>query len=184
MTNRTKDEEITVVLVKVHEALVALTKYIDQMSVKLAGAEAGNKAVAEVVDKNQSANEKEIIMERAKALISHTYGEAQKYTTAVIIGSYGGFFALWAGVRETLPERVMMWSGLLMTISILFFAFFEVFKMTLNSIHFLKGTIWLETPRWFRFLWIINLIFTVPTAFFSVGIMIFSYFNFLYPESF
>ena len=75
---------------------------------------------------------KEIIDAHIK-ILSASYDKAIAYTNIIIIAGYASFFAMWSFTKEFLSPREVLWSALIMSISIVTFVFFEVYKMYFTS---------------------------------------------------
>lgn len=71
-------------------------------------------------------------------ILASAYDKATAYTTVVIFGAYAAYFGIWAYTRDLMTPKVTYWVALLMGISILTFALFEVFKMLVTSREFMK----------------------------------------------
>ncbi|MCI0565105.1 MAG: hypothetical protein MN733_42100 [Nitrososphaera sp.] len=125
------------------------------------------------------------------------FDRAAAYTNLIMLGGYAGAFAIWNFTREHLTEWAEIWAALLLTISLVTFIFFEVFKMVFSSRITLKQRALLtkalppdqfvkelqelglqdsvRTNRWVIPLWIGSLAIAVPTALGAVGIFIWSF---------
>ena len=68
------------------------------------------------------------LLEAQKELLSSSYSKAGAYTNMVLGLGYAGFFGLWALTKEYLTNGQVLWSALLMAISLLTFILFEVYK--------------------------------------------------------
>jgi hypothetical protein len=67
-------------------------------------------------------------MAAAKKLMAkgHTYTMA--YTTLVTSAGYAGFFTTWAFTKDLLSPRLVLWSGALITVSLMTFVGFELYR--------------------------------------------------------
>lgn len=61
------------------------------------------------------------------------------YTNLMLIGGYAGFFALWSGTRSNLPIKANVAIAGLATLSLAIFISFEVYKMVVTALRFLKN---------------------------------------------
>jgi hypothetical protein len=77
-------------------------------------------------------------VEAQKEVLAGIYSQAMAYTNLVIGAGYVAFFATWAFTRSFLTPRQILWSALLMTISVLAFVAFEVYKSFFISLSVLK----------------------------------------------
>ena len=66
-------------------------------------------------------------------MVTVSYDKAASYTTVIIFGGYAGFFAIWQLSKEYLTKPQVLWSALLILVSLLVFVMFEVYKMTYTS---------------------------------------------------
>lgn len=57
----------------------------------------------------------------------------QHYANTITLIGYGGFFALWASVAETMPSWLFATCGLLITISLIVFVLWEILRMRVIS---------------------------------------------------
>lgn len=69
------------------------------------------------------------LLDAQKELISSSYSQAMAYTNLIIGAGYAGFFATWAFTRHLLSDLLVLWSALLISISLIVFVGFEVYKM-------------------------------------------------------
>lgn len=72
-------------------------------------------------------------VEVQKELLSHAFGQAQAYTNVVLGMGYAGFFAIWSFLKPELSKAEVLWSALLVSISLAAFILFEVFQSFLRS---------------------------------------------------
>lgn len=90
------------------------------------------------------------LLEAQKELLSSSYSKAGAYTNMVLGLGYAGFFGLWALTKEYLTNIQVLWSALLMAISLLIFILFEVYK----NFHISQSLLGLESavsdPQNFR----------------------------------
>jgi hypothetical protein len=75
---------------------------------------------------------KEIVDTQIK-IVSALYDKGVAYTNLIIIAGYASFFALWSFTKDYLSQRQVLWSAIIMSVSIITFVFFEVIKMVVMS---------------------------------------------------
>ena len=68
------------------------------------------------------------LLDAQKELLSAMYSRANAYTNLILGAGYGGFFAIWAFTRDQLTAPQVLWSALLVLLSLLTFVAFEVYK--------------------------------------------------------
>jgi hypothetical protein len=68
------------------------------------------------------------LLEAQKELLSAAYSQAQAYTSLILGAGYAGFFAAWGFTRDQLSAPQILWSALLVTLSLMSFVLFEVYK--------------------------------------------------------
>lgn len=73
------------------------------------------------------------LLETQKELLSSAYSQAQAYTNVILGAGYAGFFAAWGFTRDQLTPTQVLWSALLVTLSLLSFVLFEVYKSFYTS---------------------------------------------------
>ncbi len=61
------------------------------------------------------------------------FEKASTYTKLIFGLAYGGFFAFWSGTKQYLAPKQLVWSALLVTISLMLFVLFEVFNAAILS---------------------------------------------------
>lgn len=61
------------------------------------------------------------------------FDTAMTYSKAMLGLGYGGFFALWAGTKSHLGPRSVLWSALLIGISLFLYIVFELTQVALIS---------------------------------------------------
>lgn len=72
---------------------------------------------------------------RLDALISVSsplFDKAATYTNVVVMAGYLGFFTVWSNMSDFLSDKEMLISALGITVSLIFFVFWEVFKMIIS----------------------------------------------------
>jgi hypothetical protein len=114
------------------------------------------KALGDVIsqlakDAEKKRQEKEIAdQEKARANLieiqAKVYDKATAYTNLIIAGGYAGSFALWAATRAQLTTKTNVAVALALTVSLASFILFEVYKMTLTAIIFLRNRKFLTAP--------------------------------------
>lgn len=125
------------------------------------------------------------------------FDRAAAYTNLIMFGGYAGGFAIWNFTRDHLTERSEIWAALLLTISLMTFIFFEVFKMIISSKASFKKQALLtkamppeqffkalqdfedqnnkKIVTWIIPIWIGSLVIAVPSALGAVGILLWSF---------
>ena len=68
------------------------------------------------------------LLDAQKELTSFSYSQEMAYANLIIGGGYAGFFATWAFTRKLLPDQLVLWSALFISISLISFVGFEVYK--------------------------------------------------------
>jgi len=68
------------------------------------------------------------VLDAQKELLSFGFNRAMAYTNLILGAGYAGFFATWTFTRDQLSARGTLWSALLVTLSLLSFVLFEVYK--------------------------------------------------------
>jgi hypothetical protein len=68
------------------------------------------------------------LLDAQKELLSASFSRANAYTNLILGAGYAGFFAVWAFTRDQLSPPQVLWSALLVTLSLLSFVCFEVYK--------------------------------------------------------
>ena len=87
------------------------------------------------------------IAEAQQKVITVSYDRAASYTTIVIFGGYAGVFGIWQLSKEYLGKDQVLWSALLLLISLLSFVLFEVIKMVLVTRQVLSRAAVLQQPH-------------------------------------
>ena len=72
--------------------------------------------------------EQGIALEVQKELLSSMYSQANAYTNLILGAGYAGFFGVWTFTRDQLNASQVFWSAILVTISLVSFVAFEVYK--------------------------------------------------------
>ena len=79
--------------------------------------------------KDEDGEAREKYEEFMKELVSHQYSRLAAYSNIIILVGYAVFFTVWSALKNDLPELVIFSSVLLMTLSVMIFILFEIFKM-------------------------------------------------------
>ena len=80
-----------------------------------------------------TATSNEAMVKELREAQSMLFEKASTYTKLIFGLAYGGFFAFWSGTRQYLAPRQIIWSALLVTISLILFVLFEVFNAAVLS---------------------------------------------------
>jgi hypothetical protein len=73
------------------------------------------------------------LLEAQKELLASTFNQARAYTNVLLAAGYAGFFGIWAFVRSYLTRGEVLWSALLVMVSLALFVAWEIFGMYLRS---------------------------------------------------
>ncbi len=73
-------------------------------------------------------HEQRMLLEANKELLSHAYDRGMAYTNLILGAGYAGFFTTWSFTKDRLSERQTLWSALLVSLSLISFVVFEVYK--------------------------------------------------------
>src|ERR1700681_1011306 len=71
------------------------------------------------------------LLEKAGEHVTSTFERMQSYSRVIIGLAYAGLLAIWSATKQVLPERLLVWSGLLIVLSILAYVVFEIVQMLL-----------------------------------------------------
>ncbi len=88
--------------------------------------------LAQLSEKERQQVAKEIVDTQVK-IVAALYDKSIAYTNLIIIAGYASFFGMWAFTKQYLSPKQVLWSALIMSVSIVTFVFFEVIKMTTTS---------------------------------------------------
>ena len=77
---------------------------------------------------NEEREQIDLFIESQLKLMSETFEKSTNYTNLLLVAGYAGFFALWQVTREFLSKGQVLWSALLMLISIVIFIVYEIFR--------------------------------------------------------
>jgi hypothetical protein len=75
------------------------------------------------------------IYDRRLQLIEKVWGSATAYDTAITIGGYGAFFALWAGVAEDVSSVARVTTAALMGVSLFLYIGWQILNMLVRHRH-------------------------------------------------
>jgi hypothetical protein len=124
-----------------------------------------------------------------KEMIAYIYSSASTYSNLIMLGGYAGVFALWQLTKNHLSKQATLITAFLMSISILLFVGYEIYKMIHHSwffrrlnkllISYIKESeridawkiAWQEYSRLESRVWIFFLVPTVLTGF-GAGILL------------
>jgi hypothetical protein len=90
------------------------------------------KAVQDLVDKNQK-NEIDQRIDIMIKVASTLYDKAVAYTNVIILAGYAAFFTVWSNMKARMSHTEMLVAAFCITFSLVFFVFWEVTKMIINS---------------------------------------------------
>lgn len=96
---------------------------------------AHNQLAGQIATKMNEAEQQQI-RNFVKEMLIRNYDGGKSYTRVVIAVGYASFFALWSALKGDLPRMTMLASGLLATVSVVFFMTSEVYNMVSSGIHF------------------------------------------------
>ena len=125
-------------------------------------------------------------------MITSNFERMQSYSKVIITLGYGALLAIWSTTKPVLSERSLIWSGLLLVLSILAYVIFEVAQMIFYAWMSWK---WADTtakkgllvalaeaeqredrwraPQWRS--WFVTLVIAVLTGFGAAGILIYAF---------
>lgn len=168
---------------------------IDQKLLEKLAREAEDRAQQERVDK---------IVETQTKIVTVSYDKAAAYTNIIIVAGYATFFGLWSLTKGYVSKPLALWAALLMSISVVAFVLFEVYKMfwvgrAINEQVLTLGErikdkspdvalaefqkLQAEMNRMVRQqipIWRITLLIAVPTGFGAIGVLGYSFINSLF----
>lgn len=90
-------------------------------------------AAARAQAERDAAKKKELLETQIK-IASAIYDKAVAYTNLIMLAGFAGFFGLWSLTRAYLDKSDVLWSALLMIISVCSFACWEVYKMVVTGL--------------------------------------------------
>lgn len=177
------EEQIRLIIAQTLEQVFlraqADTQLLMDLSAKVAGVEAHTHATVATVDANKNEAREQRAIDAQKEIISHLFDKSHSYVTVVVAGAFAAYFTTLGTVSARLSDVQLLWSALLMTISLTIFVFWEVFNMTFIGYHHLRGDYGLmtKTPRWTQVTWAVVLFLTICTAVPAIGLSIYAYLN-------
>ncbi len=133
------------------------------------------------------------LLEAQKELLSSSFSHAQAYTNAVILGGYASFFAIWNFTKPQLTDGQILWSALLMSLSLMSFVAFEIYGMIFRSQSILELAKAVNDPGHFETLlkehkekektratkygkvWVIALAISVSAGFGAAGVLMWAF---------
>lgn len=72
-------------------------------------------------------------MDMMVALNADIFEKAAAYDSAIMIGGFAAFFALWSGVAEHLGKTIVLVSGVLMMVSVLLYVIWHIYRMLVHQ---------------------------------------------------
>jgi hypothetical protein len=90
------------------------------------------KTIQSLTAKNQEAERQQRIDVIIK-VTSALYDKAVAYTNIILLAGYAAFFAIWNTMKTNMSRWEMLLTAFCITFSLVFFVFFEVTKMIVNS---------------------------------------------------
>lgn len=85
-----------------------------------------------LVDKAQK-DERDKRIEIMIKVMSALYDKAVAYTNIIILAGYAAFFTVWSTMKAKMSHKEMLVAAFCITFSLVFFVFWEVTKMIVNS---------------------------------------------------
>ena len=151
------------------------------------------KTVQGLVDKAQK-NETDQRIDIMIKVASALYDKAVAYTNVIILAGYAAFFTVWSTMKAKMSHREMLVAAFCITFSLVFFVFWEVTKMIVNSKSLTGLLNVLKAPpqefdqrlaeqqkadqrlniRLLRF-WIVILVFTVVPGLIAAAVLLWSF---------
>ncbi|RFC37966.1 MAG: hypothetical protein DID89_2727548617 [Candidatus Nitrotoga sp. CP45] len=133
------------------------------------------------------------LLNAQKELTALTFGQAQAYTNVVLLAGYAGFFAIWSFIKPYITKEQVLWSGLLIALSLTAFMLWEIFRQFHQSRSLLELKRALNDPANFHGLlvqhkakeqtriihlgsiWAVVFVFTILTGFSAIGILLWAF---------
>jgi len=171
------DEELRIMMFRAMEQMFlhseASTRFIGVLHARVEGAS----AVAAVVDDNELGVETDRQIAAKKELISHLFEKSHQYVTVIVAGAFAAYFTTLGTLAARFTDVELLWSALLMTISLTVFVMWEVFNMFYIGHHTFKGDYGTltVTPRWIKRAWYGVMIATLGTALPALGLSVWVY---------
>ncbi len=175
------DEQVRIIMFQTLEQMYlhsqANTNFLTELQTRLAGVDAGQKAIAGVVDENEARVENERLVEAQKELIDHIFEKSHQYVTVIIAGAFTAYFATLGVLADRFSDDELRVSALLMTISLTVFVMWEVLNMIYIGIHTAKGDFGMiaQQPAWLRRGWFAAMGATLATSVPAIGLSVFVY---------
>ena len=128
-----------------------------------------------------------------KELIAHAFGQAQAYTNVVLLAGYAGFFAIWSFLKPELSKGQVLWSALLVSLSLTAFILWEVYQSFYRSRSLMSLAKTVQDPARFpelieahrrreheriltlKWVWVVAFTFTVVTGFLGVLVLLWAF---------
>ena len=133
----------------------------------------------------------EQLLEALTKFQAQMYDRASAYTRLILTVAYAGFFTVWAATSKYMGKSALLWSALLMILSVMAYALFEVTQMLFISMAALRlGKAIQEQPtnaqvalqnhgRWeakngkrFAGVWVVALLLSIPTGYAAACILV------------
>lgn len=67
------------------------------------------------------------------------YERATAYVNLILLGGFAGVFTVWTNTRDNLPAKANVCVGLALGLSLVAFISFEIYKMVLTAVDFMKA---------------------------------------------
>jgi predicted neutral ceramidase superfamily lipid hydrolase len=99
------------------------------MEIRMTDLEKTLRALAAKTQETERQQRIDVIIKVTSAL----YDKAVAYTNVIIIAGYVAFFAIWNTMKANMSRPEMLLTAFCMTFSLVFFVFWEVTKMIINS---------------------------------------------------
>lgn len=91
------------------------------------------RAMGEFLRQSELQKKKNETVETLIKVMSASYDKASTFTNVIMIGGYASFFAVWGKMYDKLSPFYMGLSGAFVTLSVLFFIFWEIHKLIFYS---------------------------------------------------
>lgn len=85
--------------------------------------------VIEQTSRREQRRQADEAIETQIRVLSAVFDKSVAYANLMIVAAYAGFFGMWQLTKDLLEKKVVLWSALLMLISVTTFVAFEVIKM-------------------------------------------------------
>ncbi len=147
------------------------------------------KEIVESMAASAAERQREEVIDATVRITTAMYDAATRYTNVVIIAGYATYFALLASVKEVIPSDLLVWTAILMAISVTTFVAFEIYKMLYVAWTLQKRIGVFDKPgdvialdkayqeivrkayAVFVRIWVVVLVITIPTAAVAVGML-------------